>query len=381
MRLPFVLVTLFVVAASASAQDARTSGHYTAIGAGPTGLALAPARWGSPSVAAIAFGPDGALYASGYFETADEVRPLEDGGDLVARWNGIGWTPVGDRLVQENESPEVHGIAFGPEGSLYAVGSFYNDDVTDFARLDGAAWVSPAELEGFASMIAVGPDRALYAYGQEDNWRGDSLANRVSRWDGAAWTHVYTDVGTTIVSLAVGPDGTLYAATTAETNEEYRDVATVARWNGTALGADIYGDVVVLAVGPDGSVYAGGGRRQGGGDRETGYVVRWDGEAWAPLLTVATEGDDARILALAVGPDGALYAGGSFAAAGGVAASHVARWDGAVWHPLGSGTDGPVTALAFDAQGRLAIGGSFATAGGVASPFLTRYDTTGGPAD
>ena len=46
------------------------------------------------------------------------------------------------------------------------------------------------------------------------------------------------------------------------------------------------------------------------------------------------------VTALAFGPDGSLYAGGSFSIAGGVAASRIARWTGvevrgpAAWFPI-----------------------------------------------
>jgi hypothetical protein len=54
------------------------------------------------------------------------------------------------------------------------------------------------------------------------------------------------------------------------------------------------------------------------------------------------------IRALAVFDDGsglAVYAGGYFTAIGGVAASHVAKWDGNIWSPLGAGTNDSVLSL------------------------------------
>ncbi len=62
-----------------------------------------------------------------------------------------------------------------------------------------------------------------------------------------------------------------------------------------------------------------------------------------------------------VGP--ALYVGGQFSEAGGVAAKNIARWDGASWSPLGGGAvnGGTVYALVIDdAGGVLYAGGNFA---------------------
>ena len=61
--------------------------------------------------------------------------------------------------------------------------------------------------------------------------------------------------------------------------------------------------------------------------------------------------------AMALAPDGSLYAGGDFHEAGGVTVNHVARWDGSQWHALDTGTVGDVYALAVDAAGNLYAGG------------------------
>ena len=85
--------------------------------------------------------------------------------------------------------------------------------------------------------------------------------------------------------------------------------------------------------------------------------VRPDGTldlAAAPAGPLDLTGLDVRM-----GADGALYAGGSFSAAGGVAARNVARWNGTAWTSLGSGLNGSVSALALAPGGLLYAGGSF----------------------
>ena len=65
--------------------------------------------------------------------------------------------------------------------------------------------------------------------------------------------------------------------------------------------------------------------------------------------------------ALAVGPDGSLYAGGDFTTAGGVAANCIARWDGACVASPGQRMNdyfGYVPALAFGPDGSLYAGGA-----------------------
>lgn len=78
----------------------------------------------------------------------------------------------------------------------------------------------------------------------------------------------------------------------------------------------------------------------------------------------------------AVDTNGDLVVGGRFTAAGGSAAAHIARWNGASWGALGSGMDGDVLAICTLANGDLVAGGSFTTAGGVVANGLARWDGT-----
>jgi len=91
--------------------------------------------------------------------------------------------------------------------------------------------------------------------------------------------------------------------------------------------------------------------------------------SWIPTFA-GMPGVDGSINALTVFDDGggpALYAGGDFTIAGGVAASHIAKWDGSSWSPLGSGMNLAVWALTvFDDGGGRALyaGGPFTSSPG-----------------
>ncbi len=64
----------------------------------------------------------------------------------------------------------------------------------------------------------------------------------------------------------------------------------------------------------------------------------------------------------------ALYAGGSFAKAGGIEANRIATWDGRAWWALGPGVDRGVEAFALSGKS-LIIGGDFTMAGTHASGY------------
>jgi len=118
--------------------------------------------------------------------------------------------------------------------------------------------------------------------------------------------------------------------------------------------AGMDGDVQAMIVYDDGTgpaLFVGGSFHSANGMPANG-VAKWDGAAWTALGS-GISGGYAYVDAFAVCDDGsgpALFVGGSFTSAGGVAASNIARWDGASWTALGSGSGCTVNALAtFDA--------------------------------
>ena len=104
-----------------------------------------------------------------------------------------------------------------------------------------------------------------------------------------------------------------------------------------------------------------GGQFTSAGGLAANYVARWDGATWSSLGT----GTNHHVYVLKefdAGSGPALYTGGLFTTAGGVSANHVARWDGASWSALGSGLSETVQDLTVYDDG----GGPALYAGGAA---------------
>ena len=170
-------------------------------------------------------------------------------------------------------------------------------------------------------------------------------------------------------------------------------VSSIARWDGVSwspLGSGMDGTVRSLAVFDDGTgpaLYAGGGFATAGGVT-VNHIARWDGVSWSAVGSGMSGGGAATtVRSLAVFDDGtgpALYAGGRFTAAGGVAANRIARWDGTSWSPLGNGVTGgslvpTVSALTVFDDGTgpaLYAGGVFTAAGGVAANYIATWGCT-----
>jgi hypothetical protein len=140
--------------------------------------------------------------------------------------------------------------------------------------------------------------------------------------------------------------------------------------------------VFSLLVHDDGSgpaLYAGGSFTTAGGIAAN-RIAKWDGSSWQPLGSGLEGGEYSMdVLGLITFDDGtgpALYAGGRFTTAGGVAASSIARWDGSSWSALGSGTSPGIIALSvFDdgAGAALYAGGGFLSAHDSRDSFLAKW--------
>ncbi|GAB3876219.1 hypothetical protein GCM10028824_33540 [Hymenobacter segetis] len=140
------------------------------------------------------------------------------------------------------------------------------------------------------------------------------------------------------------------------------------------VGGDIY---TVAISGPN--VYVGGSFTAAGGVAANN-IAQWNGTTWSSVGTGAANGTSGSVNALAVSGT-TVYAAGSFSTAGGITANSVARWDGTAWSALGTGaltqygTPGSVLALALSANGTdVYIGGSFDKAGGMAATNVAHWD-------
>jgi len=105
------------------------------------------------------------------------------------------------------------------------------------------------------------------------------------------------------------------------------------------------------------------------GSKEAGATTTVSSD-WSPLGL----GVNNQIEALAIDGNGNVYAGGTFTAAGGTAASNIAMWDGTSWSSLGSGVNNTVFSIVIDASNNVYVGGSFTTAGGATANRIAKWD-------
>lgn len=273
----------------------------------------------------------GQVYAGGYLVLPGTSTPIS-----VAHWNGLSWEPVGTQLPGLCRS-----LALGADGTLYA--GVVDKDIHFVTSASVYAW------DGTRWSLLPGTWRLNY-----DGW---------------------TARGRDILNLTAGPANRLFLGGNFDPLP-LSEASGLTQWNGnrwSPLGQftpwDLDGYVGALAASPTGSMYAGGGF-QNVGTTAAGCVAEWTGQAWRTLgegISGAKTDQFGNRLppwvgALVVDPQGGLVVGGSFTRAGAVPAPNVARWDGKAWQALGDGLAGTVSALAIGPDAALWAGGSFGVA-------------------
>ena len=362
-----------MLASAAPAQDCPQS--WTALDGGTSGGLTYPAVLSLSSFDADGGGPDPTLlHAGGNFTHAGAVLV-----NSIATWNGESWSP----LVPIS----------GPVGvgngqvvtSVYAMAAF--DDDHDLKTPD-----------------------ALYV-GGDFITAGGVPVNHIARWNGATWSALGDGVNwgifaSNVRALAVcdddgeGPNFPALYVGGSFTHAGNTEVNYIARWDGSnwsGVGGGASEPIHALAVfdddgdGPNSPALCatgnftsiGGDGGSGAGSIAASFIAKWNGAAWSELAG----GLNGSGTALAVFDDGggeALYVGGIFTAAGGLPANRIARWNGSQWSTLGVGIGSTlpfpiVEAITVFDDGRgsdLYVAGQFQSAGGMSASNVARWSGT-----
>lgn len=325
---------------------AITNTHLFAVGAftaiGPlTAVGVARYNAGSNAWAAMSTpGPARSVAVRGVGTTGYELNVIRDDSRLY-RWNGSGWSNLAPDFLTH--------LAYW-NGQLVTAG-YENDDLV--AAYDGSALVPLAGRGIAGSVRAVLPVDAEYVIGGDFRTISGTVVNGIARGVPGAWQPLGTGFGGGQVrALARLPGGDVVAGGDF-TTADGQPANGLARWNGSSwqsFGGG--GPVQALLVMPNGDLVAAGAFVSIGGGAAN-RIARWNGTSWAPLGGGITGGPAPEVRCLELLANGDLLVGGAFLAAGPVATTNVARWNGSVWSGFGPGMAQPVVALDQLATGEL----------------------------
>lgn len=278
------------------------------------------------------------VYVGGSFTTICGNSTCNSGNvtaNRIAKWDGVSWSAVGNGVNSDVEALVVDGT------DVYAGGRF-------------------TQICGNATCTS-----------------GNLSANRVAKWNGAAWSAVGFGTNEVVNALAVigndlyvGGHFTKVCGDTSCSNLSATTMNRIAKWDGSNWSALDFGvSWHVLALVPNGSdLYVGGSFWDvcgnlscTSGNLTVNYVAKWDGSNWSAL----GNGLDDFVSALDVSGSN-VYAGGNFVAlcgnaacdSGNTTANRIAKWNGNTWSAMGNGMSSLVNALVADGNDVYA-GGAF----------------------
>ncbi|MGD8454012.1 MAG: immunoglobulin domain-containing protein [Phycisphaerae bacterium] len=338
-----------------------------------------------------------ALYAGGMFTEAEQAGGPNLTVNHVAKWDGTTWTSLGTGTDHHVRALEYRQGRGGP--LLYAGGGFSTaggQPADRVAQWDGAAW---SELSGTFTHPSNPWVYALKCVGLGDTeslFVGGSLSmldhvifQGIVEWNGDAWHTLGKGLRTAGTAMTVFDDGSgpaLYLA--GDFVYDHFGIAEegIVRWNGTEWQAipsvlSSLDEILVMTVFDDGdgpALYAAGDFTTIDGVAAN-HIAKWDGTTWSALGEGITH-YDRPVYALAVYDDGsgpALFVGGTFRYVAGDPVYYIAKWDGSQWSPLGESVNNSVSALAVydDGDGPvLYVAGSFTSAGGNPAAGLAKWD-------
>ncbi len=328
----------------------------------------------------------GDLYAIGGFGPDWNIF---DG--TMARWDGSSW----EVLTALDVHLPIAVVSY--DGDLVVAAGWVvtaeGDTIRTLARWDGSDWTPVGGGFGgnypHVGCLSV-HNGVLYAGGEFTEAGGRPAAN-VASWDGEQWSPMGEGTNQQVMALAWYGDGLVAGGSFTRADDD--SVNGIAWWRDgawRAMGAGMThrsryprpGYVSVLTVWGDRLIA--GGEFEYAGDAITNSVAAWNGVDWETLgpsgpygpgmINEVAANGTAPVRALAVFGD-KLYAGGSFAYAGGLYTRNIASFDGARWSKVGGGVtlDGTVEAVA-DFQGLTVFGGSFVSAGDTTATLVAGWD-------
>lgn len=291
----------------------------------------------APGVLSVLATSTGEIVVGGRFTAIDGVAALN-----VARWDGAAWHPMATGLVDVSWlgfAPGVVDLAELDTGEIVAVGGL----IDRVSVWDGNAWTANAPTVSAVVCVLAEPGGSFIVSGL-----GQSN-QQVATWNGSSWSAMGA-AGGVVRDLARLPNGDLIAAYDGAGGAGSFASGVMRYRNGirTMLGGAGSSSIsAVEALPGSGGALLVGGRASAIGPVQGQNLFHYDGSQFlgaAPWI----DGD----YAVKTLSNGEVYAFGSFSSIGGVPFQRIARWDNG-WHAVGAGLPANVNDLDGFPDGRL----------------------------
>ncbi len=304
-----------------------------------------------------------------------------------------------DRFCPQGADGPVMAIA-GSDTNIY-IGGFFAEagglTVNYVTRWNGRRFFS---LQGGTSgglQVVIGPSAMVMAMAMHGNdlyiggnfiTAGGDTCNGIAKWDGSDWSALPGGgVDGLVEALEIEGDY-LYAGGVFRYTKSGLEISRIGRYNlvtnvwealGVGLGTDTEnfhaGHVRALEV-SGGMVYAGGSFDSAGTEKVM-HIAQWNGTTWNGMGGGFLNGGLAPNVDVIKVIGSYVYAGGAIASSPSNTEPlyNVARWNGSMWLPIGTGADGGVNDILADGDD-IYFAGAFQTIDGDSGVHVVRWNTT-----
>lgn len=338
--------------------------------------------------------------------------------DLVCKYSGgleynasdPAWAQLLERAAVTFTAFDPMFIADGTQGADLGFGTSVANAAYLLYRTPAGVWTSAGVVNGVINDIKQAPDGKIYVTGAFTSI-GGTAANRIAYTadGGATWVAMGTGLNGLGNRLAIAPDGLPYVVG-AFTTANSVTVNYFAKWTGStfsAFGTGANNEVLDIAFDPQGVIYICGQFTSVNSVASTSYVAKLTGSTWSAVAGglsdsaralaikkntiyvavttgvsqdvykttgaswTATSSGIGTPLALAFGPDGALYAGGRNASP--TYYAKLRMFNGGTWTNVLNGDD---TGMVWDinpGKKNIFFSGSFTTVNGITMPAIVCY--------
>ncbi len=299
---------------------------------------------------------NGNLYAAGDF-------------NYVAKWNGSNWSKLGGPIDPFNNV--VYSLAIDKNNNIYAAGAFTNvNGVNYVAKWNGNSWSALGQLNGSKyfnggiTNIVTDLNGQLFATGLL--FKGNGFF--VAKWIGSSWSFLGDTTKSIfnfpIKSLAINPNGDIFAAGAFTKSTNLGSLYYVAKWNGSSWVMEGNTDTSFMQD-PFSSIIfdTRGNLITANGISSHSKINKWDGLKWIKLGATLQLGQLTDEIQLTSDESNNIYAVGNLSKKiGPFDYSYVLRWAGNIWNELGGNNSlqlfTRINSISFDNNGSLYIGGN-----------------------
>ncbi|HLP85393.1 MAG TPA: hypothetical protein VK157_13670 [Phycisphaerales bacterium] len=249
--------------------------------------------------------PSGDIIVGGKFTQITDANGTVVSANSVARWNGTSWSAMGSGLTGgfEGDNTGVNSLLALPNGDIVAGGTFTTSGNTTtnlVARWNGSTWqplgggIAPGTATSVnrVEALAVLPNGDIVAGGAIRNFLIGGSFGHVYRWNGSAWSTLSGGTTGPVYALAIEQGTGKLLVGGQFGNAGGIAVGNVATWSATigweAMGTGLPGGssaVANFAYGSSGALHASGAFSTPQGVQG---LARWNGSSWTVIAAPAS---------------------------------------------------------------------------------------------